>query len=207
MFYDLLNMGLSGFDVRAVPHTAAKAQQQAHSFHGTEAWLFHILQEGVIDCENWQKFGLTVSKAYAYRDFEEFSERQRDWRPERKDLWSKKLRALLGPCVKEVRPGKDRLRSFQLAPLADCRRQFETYARAPNIEWEPEDEPKLHPGEAIVRQTTEDVGERTEAGAPSIKWEPELEPEPDDWPEWEPELEPEPDDWPECEPEGEYEGD
>jgi hypothetical protein len=35
MFYDLLNMDLSTFNVRAVPHTAAKAQQQAHSLRGT----------------------------------------------------------------------------------------------------------------------------------------------------------------------------
>ena len=51
MFYDLLTMDLSGFDVRAVPHTAAKAQQQAHSLIGTEAWLYHVLQEGGIGAE------------------------------------------------------------------------------------------------------------------------------------------------------------
>ena len=48
MFYDLLAMDLSGFDVRAVPHTAAKAQQQAHSLRGTDAWLYHVLNEGAI---------------------------------------------------------------------------------------------------------------------------------------------------------------
>ena len=48
MFHDLLNMDLSRFNVRAVPHTAAKAQQQAHSFRGMEAWVHHILQEGAI---------------------------------------------------------------------------------------------------------------------------------------------------------------
>ena len=228
MFHDLRAMDLGAFDVRAVPHTAAKAQQQAHSLAGTEAWLYHVLQEGAIGSEHWQSTGLVVSTDHAYMCFEDYSKRQRDWRPDRKDLWSKKIRALLGPCVKDIRPGKDRVRSFQFAPLADCRRQFETHARAPHIEWEPENEPTSHPGVAIVRQTIEDVGEPTVADAlhdaPSIEWEPELEPEPDDWPEcepegeadalhdassieWEPELEPEPDDWPECDPERECESD
>ena len=48
MFYDLLATDLSNFDVRAVPHTAAKAQQQTLGLSGTEAWLHHILQEGAI---------------------------------------------------------------------------------------------------------------------------------------------------------------
>jgi hypothetical protein len=40
MLHDLLAMDLSQFDVRAVPMTMAKAQQQAHSFRGTLAWLY-----------------------------------------------------------------------------------------------------------------------------------------------------------------------
>src|ERR1019366_7925056 len=134
MFHDLLAMDLSNFDVRAVPHTAAKAQQQAHSLHGAEAWLYHVLQEGSIGCERWQDTGLTVSKDHAYGCFEAFSKQQRAWRPEIKDLWSKKIRTSLGACVADARP--KHVRSFQFAPLADCRRQFETHAGAPNIEWE-----------------------------------------------------------------------
>jgi hypothetical protein len=141
MFHDLLAMDLSGFDVRAVPHTAAKAQQQAHSLHGTEAWLYHVLQEGCIGLQLWQDTGLAVSKEIAYRYFEEFSKQQRSWRLEIKDLWSKKIRAALGQCVADTRP--NRVRSFQFAPLADCRRQFETHAGAPNIEWEAEADPDL----------------------------------------------------------------
>ena len=46
MFHDLLQMDLSGFNVRSVPHTAAKAHQQAHSLRGVEAWVHHILRRG-----------------------------------------------------------------------------------------------------------------------------------------------------------------
>lgn len=154
MFHDLLAMDLSGFDVRAVPHTAAKAQQQAHSLHGTEAWLYHVLQEGSIGCEHWQdNTGLTVSKDQAYLCFEDFSKQQRAWRPEIKDLWSKKIRAVLGPCVADTRP--KHVRSFQFAPLADCRRRFEIHAGAPNFEWEPDSDPE-HPVRA--RQAAHDAG-------------------------------------------------
>jgi hypothetical protein len=68
MFCDLLNMDLTNFDVRAMPHTAAKAEQQAHSLQGTEAWLYHVLQDGRIGFgNNWEQTGLMVSKDIAYR--------------------------------------------------------------------------------------------------------------------------------------------
>jgi hypothetical protein len=193
MFHDLLAMDLGGFDVRAVPHTAAKAQQQTHSLAGTEAWLYHVLQEGAIGYENWQSVGLTISKAAAYNDYEDFSKRQHAWRPEIKAVWSKKMRTALGRCLADTKQktGSDRVRSFRLAPLAACRSQFETHVGAPNIEWEPEDEPMSRPGVAIVRPTAVGVGEPTEPDAlqdtPSIEWEPELEPDSDNSPEYEPE--------------------
>ena len=185
MFHDLLAMDLSGFDVRAVPHTAAKAQQQAHSLAGTEAWLYHVLQEGAIGSERWQNTGLSVSTEHAYMCFEDYSKRQRDYRPDRKDLWSKKMRVMLGPCVEGTRPGKERVRSFQFAPLKKCRSQFETHARAPNIEWEQENEPKPDTGAAVIPQTAEDVGELTELDvpldAPELEWEPTEEPDDVEW--------------------------
>ena len=58
--------------------------------------------------------------------------------------------------------GNERVPLFQLAPLADCRRQFATHVGAPNIEWESENEPKSDPTVAVVRQTAEDVGDPTE---------------------------------------------
>jgi hypothetical protein len=149
MFYDLLAMDLSGFDVRAVPHTAAKAQQQAHSLRGVDAWLFHVLNEGAIGYQSWKKDGLTVTKDFAYGCFEDFSKHQRSWRPDVKHVWSKKLRELLGLCMEDTRQNSSqRVRAFKFAPLADCRRQFATLAGAPNIEWEPANEEDECPGPA-----------------------------------------------------------
>src|SRR5262245_7748479 len=89
MLEQLLNLGLSGFDVRAVPHTAAKAQQQAHSLHDTDAWLHHILHEGAIGIHNWQNSGLHLRTAEAYAAFLDFSRQQRDYKPDSKSVWAK----------------------------------------------------------------------------------------------------------------------
>ena len=143
MFHDLLEMDLSTFNVRAVPHTAAKAHQQAHSLRGIEAWVHHILQEGAIGNNAWKNDGLTVGKGDAYGQYLDFSKEQRDWKPDVKPVWSKKVRELLGPCVQKTRqkhPWENmqnlRVRAFMFAPLGDCRRQFALRAGAPHMEWE-----------------------------------------------------------------------
>ena len=161
MLHDLLAMKLSGFDVRVIPHTAAKAQQQALSLRGTPAWLRHVLQEGNIGCNGWQETGLTISKDHAYDCYKEFSKQRNEHHPEIKDQWSKKIHKILGPNVKITRETKatGRVRDFQFTPLPDCRRQFASYISAPDMEWqEADNEPTSAPCVA-VGQTTEDVGE------------------------------------------------
>ncbi|WP_334485655.1 primase-helicase family protein [Bradyrhizobium algeriense] len=143
MLHDLLNMDLKAFDVRAIPHTAAKAKQQALSLHGALAWLYDVLQEGSISSEQWQDGGLTIDTDRAYMCYVEFSKRQRDWKPEIKSVWSKNIRAALGSHINPTRPtkGNTRVRSFQFAPLDDCRRQFASHLCAPDLEWEMEGQP------------------------------------------------------------------
>jgi hypothetical protein len=191
MLHGLLAMDLSGFDVRAIPHTAAKAQQQAYSFRGPTAWLYDILQEGAIGQEKWNEAGLTISKDQAYDSYKEFSKERREWQPDIKDLWSRQIRKVLGPCVKDARHARhttcfklndaqttDRVRSFKFAPLADCRRRFETHVCAPNIEWEAAVAPEPATG-TTVRQTADHLGDPTVldavGDAPSIECEQELE--------------------------------
>ena len=81
MLFDLLATDLKGFDVRAIPNTAAKAQQQVHSLQGSMAWLHDVLQDGSISGERWQDSGLSIEKDRAYMCYVEFSKLQRDWRP------------------------------------------------------------------------------------------------------------------------------
>ena len=139
MLYDLLHMDLTGFDVRTIPPTAAKAHQQVLSLHGTEAWVHQILQEGAIGSECWIEQDLIVGKDHAYMCYEAFSKQQRDYRPETKAVWSKKLRDVFDTCLRDTRIGKGRPRSFQFASLAGCRARFATYIGAPDIEWEAPD--------------------------------------------------------------------
>jgi Family of unknown function (DUF5906) len=188
MLYDLLAMDLKGFDVRAIPHTAAKAQQQILSLNGSMSWLYDILQEGEIAGKNgkighWDKDGLIIDKGCAYECYKDFSGQRREWKPEIKDIWSKNIRAALGPNVCETRPtvGGNRVRLFAFGPLADCRRQFELHVGAPNIEWRPEELPEPAP-----KNQPEDVGCELEPceddcfDPPDDEWEPETDPEPED---------------------------
>jgi len=198
MLHDLLATDLTGFDPRAIPHTAAKAQQQILSLNGSMSWLYDILQEGEVAGKNgkmghWDKGGLVVDKDGAYQCYKEFSGQQRDWKPEIKDLWSKNIRTALGPQVSQTRPtvAGNRVRSFAFGPLADCRRQFELHVGAPNIEWGPENElPEP------TQNQREDVGWEPEPNdpredlwayededrfdPPNDEWEPETDPEPED---------------------------
>jgi Family of unknown function (DUF5906) len=172
MLHDLLAMNLRGFDVRAIPHTAAKAKQQALSLHGSLAWLYDVLQEGSINGERWQDAGLTIEKDPSYMCYVDFSKRQRDWKPEIKSVWSKNIQAALGPHIVLTRPtkGDTRIRSFQLAPLADCRRQFASHLCAPDLEWEVESPPD---------NQSEEVPDCDDARLDprDDEWEPETDPE------------------------------
>jgi hypothetical protein len=167
MFHDLLNMNLSGFDVRAVPDTAAKAQQQAHSLHGTEAWLHHILQEGAIGQHNWLDSGLDVRTDEAYTAFLDFSKHQREYKPDGKSQWAKKIRARLGLCVANKRETiGERARLFEFGSLADCRYQFAKSVGAPDLEWEePDKQPNPATSVVVIQQAAAGVDGPTEFDA------------------------------------------
>jgi Family of unknown function (DUF5906) len=153
MLYDLLAMDLNGFNVRKVPRTAAKAQQQALSLPSVEAWLYQVLQEGALEQraqngmpgvkDEWQKNGLIVSKDLAYATYEGFSSRNRDYRPAGKSQWSKRLHAILTPYLATTRIAGDagRTRAFQFGPLQDCRERFAAEMGV-DFEWEPEYSPQ-----------------------------------------------------------------
>jgi hypothetical protein len=143
LFHDLLRIDLTGFNVRAVPHTVAKAHQQVLSLHGPAAWLYDVLQEGRIGSQDWSTNELTIDTDMAYTCYEDFSKRRREFKPEIKAVWSKALRAMLGPCLRDTRPqnASGRHRAFQFGLLPDRREQFARHIKAPHFEWEPIDHP------------------------------------------------------------------
>jgi Family of unknown function (DUF5906) len=148
MLHDLLAIDLSGFNVRDVPRTAAKAQQQALSLPSVEAWLYQVLQEGAIEQRvqpggsvirhEWQATGLNVSKDVGYAAYEDFSSRRKEYRPATKSTWSKRLIKLLGPNLMPIRHVAEgaRIRSYRFAGLAACRDRF-AHKMGADFEWEP----------------------------------------------------------------------
>jgi hypothetical protein len=149
MLHDLLAKDLSGFNVRQIPRTAAKAHQQALSLPSIEAWLYQVLQDGAIEQraqngllgakQEWQVNGLMVGKDLAYAAYEGSSSRNREYKPAGKSNWSKRLHAILGPSLATTRITGDtgRTRSFQFGPLGDCRQRFAAQIGA-DFEWEPD---------------------------------------------------------------------
>jgi hypothetical protein len=138
MLYDLLHMDLTGFNVRAVPNSAAKTEQKMLSLKGAKAWLCNVLQEGAIGYNKWTDTGLLIGKDQAYDHYETFSKQRREYQPEIKDIWSKSVRGALGQKVKSTRPTVNgtRAHSFEFGSLADCRRQFAEHLGDPGLEWE-----------------------------------------------------------------------
>jgi hypothetical protein len=176
MLFDLLHMDLTGFNVRAVPNSAAKTEQKLLSLKGAKAWLCGVLQEGAIGHEQWNDVGLTVTKDQAYTHYEAFSKQRREWQPETRDMWAKALHAALGASVEQTRPtvGSARVRSLRFGPLAGCRAQFAGHLGDPELEWETENEQDNCPEH--VPAGNQQGRENDLPDAPGLEWEPDLEP-------------------------------
>jgi hypothetical protein len=175
MLHDLLGMDLRGFNVRMVPRTAAKAHQQALSLPSVEAWLYQVLQDGAIEQrgqsgllgakQEWQANRLLIGKDSSYAAYEGFSSRNRDYRPAGKSNWSRRLQAVLGPCLTTTRVTVDagRTRAFQFGPLGDCRRRFAAQVGA-DFDWEPDYSLQAGANQAAEPPETEPTAERRPDG-------------------------------------------
>ena len=178
MLYDLLHMDLSGFNVRAVPQSAAKTEQKLLTQIGTEAWLFEILQDGAVTrsshgvrhtMSKWDANGMQVSLDDAYDAFLQFSQERREYKPRSKEWWSRDLREILKECVSDGRPridNPDRKRMLMFRPLEECRAAYAKYIHADDIEWESADEPDTDT--AIGNKPATEAGSK---GEPD-EWEP-----------------------------------
>ena len=146
LLHDLLAMDLTKFNVRAIPPTAAKAEQQAHSFRDVEAWLYQVLDEGRLR-NPWSSTGMGIEKDIAYDDYVEFNKQQRGYRPAPKSVWGKRLKQLLGPAVVVSKKsiGTSRVRYLQFRTLEECRNAFVKSTGVAELEWG--DVPYEQPGQ------------------------------------------------------------
>jgi hypothetical protein len=152
MLYDLLHMGLTEFNPRAVPNSAAKTEQKLLTQTGTEAWLFEVLQDGAITklahgfrctVSKWDAGGMQISSDDAYDAYVQASHERKEYKPRSKVWWSRDLRRILKDCVSVERPradNPDRKRLLIFRSLAECRRAYSEHVHADNIEWQVIDE-------------------------------------------------------------------
>jgi hypothetical protein len=166
MLHDLLHMDLSGFNVRAVPQSAAKTEQKLLTQTGTEAWLFEILQDGAVTksshgvrwtVSKWDANGMQISLDCAYGAYLQSSQERREYKPRSKEWWSRDLRKIMNGCVSYGRPrtdNVDRERRLTFCPLEECRAAYAKYMHAHDIDWESVDEPGT--GTAIVSKSKAD---------------------------------------------------
>jgi hypothetical protein len=133
MLFDLLNLDLSDFEVRAIPMTTALGDQMLRSFSSLEDWWYGWLVEGILpgSAESW---GSTTLDAL-YVDYcvdagERHLPRQR---------FASELRTLVPPPGIQIeRPrqqGGERQRVYVFPPLQNCRAEWDR-RRAMKTEWQ-----------------------------------------------------------------------
>ena len=137
LLYELLNFDLSKVDLRTVPKTTALLDQQIETMTPEQAWWFETLMQGALPPRPHGVEGAHVCP----RDdlFERYVRHARVQGINRRSTETRIgmfLRAQLGARLKDTRHLVDnqRVRRYELPPLADCRRLFAGSLGQP-IEW------------------------------------------------------------------------
>jgi hypothetical protein len=140
---ELLSKDLSDFEVRDIPNTTARTEQQAHSLKGIHAWLHDRLSEGKfsyhveyfdneVEEDNWPEW---VSTQDLYADFEVWGEKH----PYRREThhvslagFGKELKSIFSKSREKT--GKRRY-GYALGALDEARRRF-CSGTSLALEWE-----------------------------------------------------------------------
>jgi hypothetical protein len=142
MLHDLMDVNLSGFDVRKVPQTAALADQKLHSLDDIDSWWRDVLAAGEIDHSgfgsgDWTN-GIEIPRDSVFDHYVRHAQRARIYKPKGIAELGNRLREL-APGLKSTRPAGDqgRGRCYAFPPLADCRAAFDKKIGR-DIDWEEE---------------------------------------------------------------------
>jgi hypothetical protein len=143
LLHYLQNYDLTGFEVRAVPKTAALADQKSRGLRNFPLWWFQMLQEGELDTElqgdveeGWSEHGVKVSR-------EDFRDAYVRWLRTRRfdgDPWTPvQIGRSLRDIAPDLRASRDRvdgvLKRFYVIPrLNIARRNFEKWIGS-KMEW------------------------------------------------------------------------
>lgn len=140
LMYELLNLDLSGFNVRVVPKNSALQSQKVAALSAIEDWWFNKLQTGqLLPGLRWPS---AVTRQTLKGDFEKYAQINRTQSYELSEQkFSKFLRekVLRGPIVKSPRTGEPpRQRGFRMPSLDACRATW--VAIYGSTEWEEADD-------------------------------------------------------------------
>jgi len=141
MLFDLLNMNVEGFNIRAVPNTAALTDQKLESLQGGEKWLGEVLDEGAVWGHPWEDSEpLSIQKSEAYASYCDRSRRvYAEYRPQDAGIFWRRIRAVMkaaGLAVRDVRPRENggRIQRVVFPSLIDARAAFAKFIGG-EIEW------------------------------------------------------------------------
>ncbi|MBB4287621.1 primase-helicase family protein [Roseospira goensis] len=144
---DLLAFDLSTVNLRAIPNTAALAEQKAASMPPIHRWWYDRLMDGVParalddygEQWGWGPYAAPIPKAVLFDDYVRHSERMGDRRRSTETQLGLDLRRLV-PSLKDRRTKKEevRKRCWELPTLDECRVHFAEIYGLDNP-WPPDD--------------------------------------------------------------------
>ena len=140
MLYDLMNMDITGVNLREFTRTEALFDQILESMTPIQAWWFGRLKDGCITTitlqnssrDQWWPSEMPNSKLYM--DFEIYCNRRKLYLPDER-VFGRQLFELLGKSQK-IRKVFDESREWgkTIPPLEECREHFSTLVDMP-IDW------------------------------------------------------------------------
>jgi hypothetical protein len=128
LLHYLLNFDLKQVDLRVIPKTAALLDQKIESMTPEQAWWFETLMRGVLPK---RPHGINKPNVCSRDDlFECYLQHTRMQGDRYRSTETKLgmfLRKQLGEGLKDTRPvvGEQRIRCYEMPPLADCRPAFQ----------------------------------------------------------------------------------
>lgn len=152
MLYDLLNLDLSGFQVRDIPITQALLDQRALSLSGPERWWLDVLMRGYVLRSDHHAYAFNVWLDEVSTDLLDASYRAHIAVDRRAQLLSRKAlaqfikrmggmrgklqpNALVGDSVSGVAKHPDRAWGYRLGDLGRSRRMFDAATKL-NTDWD-----------------------------------------------------------------------
>ncbi len=148
MLHELMNVDLSGFQVRKFPQTEGLIDQKLLSLDSVGRWWLDALTMGDLDTQGFNDWGdsIEVSKRDLYTAYKRHAQAMRVFRPENVSTLTKELTKFV-PSLRSYRPRKggsvgslddadngDRPRVFVVPDLIECRKAFERFIGG-TVEW------------------------------------------------------------------------